>query len=262
MLNEKDLKQVRDYVIRILPELLREEPEIATTIEGILAKEFPRRDEFARLLDELKSQREETELRFSSQSENMNNRFDRVDQRFEQVQEDMDQHFEQVDQRFDQVDRSILGVRRDVARLQHGQEMLIRRIDGQKAWLDLVLGTFRNEKGKTLEDIFAAALRYGLKNPDIAPQKIRLRQKLEDKEGYFKQGYVSEVDLIIDNDKLTVFEVKSSAKPGDVDNFALKVELLGTQYPDKQVHGVFISLAANDDVRDRCQELGVDFIGA
>ena len=34
MLDEKELTQVRDYVIKILPELLRSEPEIATTIEG------------------------------------------------------------------------------------------------------------------------------------------------------------------------------------------------------------------------------------
>jgi len=61
VLDEKDLVQIRNYVIRILPELLREEPEIATTIEGILAQQFPRRDEFARLLDELTLLREEME---------------------------------------------------------------------------------------------------------------------------------------------------------------------------------------------------------
>lgn len=63
MLDEKELSQIRDYVIRILPELLREEPETATTIEGMLAQHFPRRDEFARLLDELTLLREEQEQR-------------------------------------------------------------------------------------------------------------------------------------------------------------------------------------------------------
>ena len=58
MLNEIELVQVRDYVIGILPELLRQEPEIATTIEGMLAQQFPRRDEFARLLDEVRDDRQ------------------------------------------------------------------------------------------------------------------------------------------------------------------------------------------------------------
>lgn len=70
-LDEKDLVQIRNYVIRILPELLREEPEIATTIEGILAQQFPRRDEFARLLDELTLLREEMEQRLALLREEM-----------------------------------------------------------------------------------------------------------------------------------------------------------------------------------------------
>ena len=64
MLEEKDLSEIRKYLIRVLPELLRNEPEIATTIEGILAEHFPRRDEFARLLDELTQLRQETRQGF------------------------------------------------------------------------------------------------------------------------------------------------------------------------------------------------------
>ncbi len=74
VLDEKDLVQIRNYVIRILPELLREEPEIATTIEGILAQQFPRRDEFARLLDELTLLREEMEQRLNLPREEMSRR--------------------------------------------------------------------------------------------------------------------------------------------------------------------------------------------
>jgi hypothetical protein len=54
-----------------LPDLLRRTPAIATTIEGILAQHFPRRDEFARLLDEFTGFRHETR-----------ERFDRVEQEF------------------------------------------------------------------------------------------------------------------------------------------------------------------------------------
>jgi adenylate kinase family enzyme len=58
----------------------------ARAAEGILAEQFPRRDEFARLLDEMTQQRQE-----------MNQQFKQVDQRFEQV----DQRFEQVEQEWD-----------------------------------------------------------------------------------------------------------------------------------------------------------------
>ena len=92
MLDTKELDQVRDYVIKILPELLRSEPEIATTIEGILAQQFPRRDEFARLLDEVQASRQATR-----------------------------EGFEQVGHNLEEIKQSQLGMRRDMAKLQSGQ---------------------------------------------------------------------------------------------------------------------------------------------
>ena len=274
MLDPEDFPRIRDYVIQILPEILRQEPEVAATIEGILAQHFPRRDEFARLLDELKQHREETDRNFRQ-----------VDQRFEQV----DQRFNQVDQRFDQVEQTQLGMKqditelqhgqgmlleqgnrleqtqlgmkRDIAKLQHGQEMLIEQGDKQEKWLRLVIGQLGNEKGQNLEDMFAAALQYGLKNPDITPEKIRLRQSLVDTEGrVFKRGFATEVDLIAENATLTVFEVKAGAKVSDVGIFALKVELVALQNPQKVVKGVFISLAATAEVRQQCAEYGLELV--
>jgi hypothetical protein len=334
MLEEKDLAEVRAYVIRILPQLLQQEPEVAATIEGILAQHFPRRDEFARLLDELTQTRvevkqgfeqvdrrfEQVDQRFEqveqtqqSLRQEMNQRFEQVDQRFEQVDqrfeqvdqrfeqvdqrfeqvdqrfEQVDQRFEQVDQRFEQVDQRFeqmdqrfgqvdqrfgqvdqrfeqmhetqLSMKQDIVQLRHGQETLLRRYDGQEKWMRLAVGQLSQEKGHDLEDIFAAALQYGLKNPDIQPEHIRLRQPLVDPDGQvFWPGYKSEVDLIAQDDQLTVFEVKATAKPGDVEIFARKVRLLASQHPEKQVRGVFISLAAPPEVRQRCEEFGLQLL--
>lgn len=71
--------------MEILPQLLRRNPEIATTIEGILAPHFPRRDEFARLLDELAEHRAETAARFTRVDE----RFDRVDADIKELKSDL-----------------------------------------------------------------------------------------------------------------------------------------------------------------------------
>lgn len=260
-LDKQELKQVREYVIRILPELLREDAEIATTIEGILAQHFPRRDEFARLLDELRLLREEMERRFEQVEQRLDLQREEMERRFEQVEQRLDLQREEMEQRFDLQHQEMLELRRDVAQLQHGQEIILKRMDGQEAWLRLVIGDLRAEKGKSLEDMFAAALRYGLKNPDITPETLQLRQKLVDTEGRaFKPGFETEVDLIAENGRLTVFEVKATAKPGDVGIFALKVELVAAQNPDKQVEGVFISLAAPAEVRRRCSEYGLTLV--
>ncbi len=235
MLDKEELSQVRDYVIGILPELLQQEPEIATAIEGILAHQFPRRDEFARLLDEL------TALR-----------------------KDSNQSFKQVDQRFEDVKKDNLNIKMDIAKLQHGQEIIIKRLDHQDMWFKFLRGDLGKEKGQALEDMVAIALGYGLRNPHLSPQNIRLRQKLVDTAGQvFKAGFSTEIDLIVEDDKVTVFdvfEIKATIKIGDVDFFALKVELIALQNPDKQVHGVMIAPLTWEGIEQRCREHGLELL--
>jgi hypothetical protein len=151
-------------------------------------------------------------------------------------------------QRFDGIDKTLLDVRRDIARLNSGQEHIIRRLDGQENWLRFVVGDLRNEKGQTLEDMFAAALRYGLKNPDITADNIRLRQKIEDTEArFFPFNYSSEVDIIAENGEFLVFDVKASADADHVDMFAMKVKLAAHLHPDKKVRGVFTRAMSKSD---------------
>ncbi|MEZ4732530.1 MAG: hypothetical protein R3E79_35955 [Caldilineaceae bacterium] len=260
MLDATELKQVRDYVIKILPELLRSEPEIATTIEGILAEHFPRRDEFARLLDEVQQSRYEMNQRF----EQVDKRFEQVDKRFEQVDkrfEQVDRRFEQVDRRFEQVERTMLGMRRDIVKLQSGQESIIRRMDNMEAWFGFVTGNLRNEKGRSLEDAIAMALRHGLKNPTITADQIRQRVKLVDENGVaFLPGYETEVDLVAQNGELLVYEVKSTAKASEVSFFALKLNVIRSQNPDKVVRGVFITMVATEEVQQACIRYNIELV--
>jgi hypothetical protein len=250
MLDEKELHQIRTYLVQVLPDLLRQEPEIATTIEGILAQHFPRRDEFAHLLDEIRLLREETRERFLQ-----------VDERFEFLRQEMNYRFAQMDQGFNQLGHNLLEVRRDVAQLQHGQERILDRIDHQEAWLRYVSGNLRAEKGQTMEDLVAVALSYGLKHPDIQPESIRLRQKLVDVDGMvFKRGFATEVDVMAEDGRLTVFEVKTTAKASDAGLFALKVELVAALNPDKQVRGVLITLASYPELSQQCKEYGLELV--
>ncbi|RKZ49972.1 MAG: hypothetical protein DRR16_01075 [Candidatus Parabeggiatoa sp. nov. 3] len=64
MMTQTDLSQIRNDLLKFLPQLLREEPNVRTTIEGIIAQQFPRKDEFVELLKEVKSQRQDMERHF------------------------------------------------------------------------------------------------------------------------------------------------------------------------------------------------------
>ncbi len=359
MMSQSDLAQIRNEFIKFLPQLLREEPDVRTTIEGIIAQQFPRKDEFVELLKEVKSQRkdmerhfvqvdkrinlleqkiepignldqrlnllvqafeklaqrlEQVEGRIDLLHEEMNKRFEQIERRFEQVDQridllheemnkrfeqierrfeqvdqridllheemnkrfervdqrfdKIDQRFEQVDQRFDKVDQRFeqmhntqVDMKRDILKLRENQDLILKRMEGQEKWLQVVTGNMGTEKGETLEQLFAEALSYGLKNPDIKPESIRLNQKIEDLDGLlFKKPRYGEVDLIAQNGKLIVLEIKATAKPDDVNTLSWKVELLQLQNPDKQVQGLFIAMGASEKVRQRCLEYEIELV--
>ena len=259
ILTTAQLQQVEKHIDKVLPFLLTSNPAIAVTIEGILAQHFPRRDEFARLLDEVQAFRQ-----------SVDQRFEQVDQRFDSLTAEMNQRFEQVDQRFDsltaetnqrfeKIEKNQLEMRRDIAKLNAGQTNIIKRMDGMEAWIKLMVGDMGNQKGSTSEDLVAAALRYGLKEDDIDADTIRLRQPLHDPTGLvFRAGYKSEIDIIAQNGHITIFEVKTTyVKPGEVGIFAMKLDLFSQQSPDVEVKGLLIVSGANERTQKECDEYGI-----
>ena len=93
------LEQIKDYIFDHLPMVLEKDPRFVVMIEGIVAEKFPRRDEFARMLDKVSRMVDDLHnLRISSEQ-----RFEQIDQRFEQI----DQRFEQIDQRFEQMENKM-----------------------------------------------------------------------------------------------------------------------------------------------------------
>ena len=59
----EELQEVKRGVLQDSPRVLEQDPGFARYIEGILSEKFPRRDEFARLLQELEATRRESNQR-------------------------------------------------------------------------------------------------------------------------------------------------------------------------------------------------------
>lgn len=242
------------YLVEVqLPDLLERHPEWETRIYGVLLRMFARREEVAAIMTELRELRAEMNERF----EQVDARFERVDARFEQI----DARFEQVDARFEQVDARFEQLDARLERVERRLETLDDRFGGLKDWMEVNVGQLQTRTGRDLEDVFASALRFALKRTDIRPEDVLLRQPLFDKDGLvYPRGRTKEVDIVASNGEYLLFEVKSAAKPGDVDDFADKVALARLLFPDKEVKGVFISLAARHDVQERCRQLGIELL--
>ena len=192
-----------------LPALLKRHPALEQRAYTAFIEAFATKKEVATVLAELHALRGELG-QFRSE---VNERFDKVDERFEKV----DERFEKVDERFEKVDEQLEQMKQQTAEIKDRTDKL-----------DLTVGGFQRRAGRKLEDVVAGALRFGLKRQDLSADNIRLRQKLADEEGVVgPAGRTYEVDILIDNGSLLVFEVKSAAcKVEEVDRFADKVELV------------------------------------
>ena len=212
-----------------LPALLKRHPELETRAYMAFIEAFATKKEVAAVLSELHAFRGE----FGQFRTEVNERFEKVDERFEKVDEQFDQVKQQMAETKDRTDK-----------------------------LALAVGGFQRRAGRKLEDVVAGALRYGLKRQDVSADNVRLRQKLVDVEGVVgPAGRTYEVDILIDNSSLLVFEVKSAAcKVEEVDRFADKVELVRRQHPDKAVEGALISLEPANTVKARCAEWGIQIL--
>ena len=293
VLNEEQLL----YLVEIqLPDLLERHPEWEARIYGVLLRMFARREEVAAIMTELRELRTEMNARFDEIVGQADVRFEQVDARFDEIVsqadvrfgqvdarfaqvdarfaqvdarfEQVDARFEQVDARFEQIDAHLERIDTHFEQIDTHFEHIERRLDkmdndlsGFRDWMYLNVGQLQTRTGRELEDVIAGALRFALKRPDIRPENILLRQPLFDKDGLvYPRGRTKEVDIVASDGEYLLFEVKSAAKPGEVDDFADKVTLARLLYPDKDVKGIFISLAARYDVQERCRQLGIELL--
>lgn len=266
-----ELDQIKTMVLREVPRVLEQDPAFVVFLEGLISEKFPKRDEFARLLDELERSRAENRQEFAR----VDQRFDRVEgevrevkgnladfrrethERFEQV----DQRFEQVDQRFEAADQRFEKVEQRLGKVEQSIIDLTREVRGLRDWMELNVGGFQNRAGRRLEDVVAGAFCYGLHRDDIHPEDVRLRQTLEDTQGLvWRPGRKREVDIIVLGSEILVFEVKSTADRDDIEDLAEKVTLVQHLYPGRKVEGVLVMLGAEKDHRQLCQANGLKLI--
>jgi len=133
------VKELEDFILDQLPGVLESDPRFVTFIEGIVAEKFPRRDEFARLLDEVQQHRKETaeqSQRIDQRVERVEENVERIDQRVERVEENVeriDQRLERVEQRVERIDQRVERVEERVERVEQRVEHVDQQLQEHRA---------------------------------------------------------------------------------------------------------------------------------
>jgi hypothetical protein len=123
MLTPVEFEQLKTKVLRDLRTVLEADPDFAVFIEGIVAEKFPRRDEFARLLDEVALARSEQREGFRQVYE----RLDRHEAAIVELRAGQEElRAGQVELRQDVIELRAgqVELRQDVIELRAGQEEL------------------------------------------------------------------------------------------------------------------------------------------
>ena len=253
-----------EEVVKSLPGLLREHPELRTEIYKILSDEFVIRSEFyeymkksderfERLLQELKAFREDT-----------NRRFEAVDERFEEMREAMERRFEAADKRFEAIDKRFEEVYRRFEAIDKRFEEVYHRFDKMdrdfkdlKDWVGIVVGGFQRRAGRSLEDAIAGTLRIAL-GREVKPENIMMRKKITDDEGLIgPKGRSYKIDLCVTDTESLIFELKSYAEEEDIERFNDKAELAIKKLGLKKVEKALITLEKRPSVVELCDKFGI-----
>ena len=232
-----------EEVVRSLPMLLKEHPALRMELFGILSEEFVGKSEFYEYMKKSDERFESILQELRAFRKDTNRRFEAVDKKFEEMREDMERRFEEVYRRFEAVDKRFDKVDSDTKDL--------------KDWVGVVVGGFQRRAGRSLEDAVAGTLRIAL-GKDVKPENIVLRKKIKDDEGMIgRPGRSYEIDLCITNEECLVFEIKSYAKPDEIENFNEKAELVKKKLGLKKVVKALITLEKHPSVVKQCDKLGI-----
>src|SRR5882724_83496 len=248
---------------RVLPQLLREHPEVRHELWGLMLEAFPSRQELLAFLEELRALREESNRRFeglqheiAQRFEVVDQRFEAVDQRFETLLREMTQRFEAVDRRFEAVDQRFETLLRE---MNQRFEAADRRFEGIFAELReqrVHLASLGGRVGRGLEFLVKGIVE------EFAGESFPLADRLVlvDTAGevFGVPGAEVEFDLYAHNGRAYLVEVKSHLKTDDVLKFQRKAMFAEAKL-GRPLTRLILALSMDSKAEALMQRLGIEY---
>jgi len=228
-LTREELEQARDFIYRELPRVLEKDPDFVKLVEGIIAEKFPRRDEFARLLDELTTMRHEQHEGFS-----------------------------QVNQRVDKLETGQDQLRQDVTGLRTGQDQLRQDVGNLYTLLDERTEMLRKELNDAISKL---GRRWGLVEEDVLRQVVRaiVQDTYGDK---VRELYIKgeQYDCVITNGQHILIEVTSRTTQKMIKRLQRKKALYTQQTGVEPARVILATAQIHLTVAQKLESLGFEVL--
>ncbi|MHA1370950.1 MAG: hypothetical protein ACTSRA_14705 [Promethearchaeota archaeon] len=222
----------KEELLRILPQLIREDDTIKGAIITALSGVVATRDDIRDLIEAL-------DRRFEAAAKEREAQREQADKRFAAMQEQMDKRFE-------------AAAKERKAMLEH----MDRKFD----ILDLSLRRMETKEGRLLENIILRLMAETLKMENIDPAKITKKQ-ITDREGkVFLKGYSTDIDVIVQDGNTYILEIKASADKSDVEHFYQIGRLYELVENRKVTMKILVALRVSDRAFVSASKLGIHII--
>ncbi len=249
----------KEEFLKLLPKLIREDDEVKGAILSVLSTIVPTKEDLDRRFEDLIKQMNErfeavdkrfeaidkrfedlikqmnerfeavdkrfeaVDKRFETLIKQMNERFEAVDKRFETLIKQMNERFEAVDKRFEtlikQMNERFEAVDKRFEALIKQMNERFKAMDKRFDELKGAIDNIGDRGGKGTQEMVLNLLKEVHELKDIEIKRIE-RIELRDEEGlFFPKGYTTDIDILIENGKTILMEIKFKADYRDIYHF-------------------------------------------
>jgi len=221
----------KEEFLKLLPKLIREDDEVKGAIITALSGFVATKEDIAKII------------------EHSDRRFEAADKRFEA----MDKRFEAMDKRFEAMDK----------RFEALIELMDKRFEEarkERMQIDAKIDSIGRRSGENLENTVFYLLKDNLIQENIKGKNIK-KELLVDKNGsVFWKNYMSDIDVLIQDGKTILIEIKYYADNRDGFHLIKNAELYKHQFNKKYDKLMLICLEINKTNLEQLEKQGIRVI--
>jgi len=252
-----DKNELREYLIKELPAIIKKEPTVIQSIYLIHRNNFSDKDKteerFDRMFEELAKNREEDNKQWQETNKRLDETIRRSDEKWEEQKRQwqetdkrMDEKWEETNKRMDesmrQSDERFNAMLQEIKDIRSRQESSIGALGAR--WGIAAESSFRNGLKAILEDRFDVEV---------------LNVTEYDHEGFvFRQPDQVELDVIIRNGEIIIIEIKSSMSRSQMYTFHRKVQFYEKQHNCKATAIMVISPMIDKYAQKVADKIGIE----
>ncbi len=221
----------KEEFIKLLPKLIREDDEVKGAIITALSGVVATKDDIAAII------------------EHFDRKFEAIDKRFEAI----DKRFEAIDKRFEASDKRLEQL---IQQMNTGFEEARK----ERKYIDAKIDTLSGRSGTHLEDTILYLLNDNLIQENIQASKIT-KEILIDREGkIFWEDYATDIDVLIQDGKTILIEVKYHPDNRDAYHFLKNAELFEFIFNKKYDNLLLICLEIKKVNLEQIEKQGIRII--